>query len=69
MDNNMTRQEYREEELRDALHERNLYDIDYYWENAVDDEERKAIETVSYILKKIAHYHDGIGFSELEEMI
>jgi hypothetical protein len=69
MDNNMTRQEYREEELRDALHERNLYDFDYYWENAVSDEERKAIETVAYILKKIAKYHDGIGFSELEEMV
>jgi hypothetical protein len=69
MDKNMTAQEYKEEELRDALHERNLYDFDYYWKHAVDDEERKAIETVTYILKKIAHYHDGIGFSELEEMI
>ena len=69
MDEYITRQEYREEELRDALHERNLYDIDYYWDNAVSDEEYKAIKMVAEVLRKIAKYHDGIGFSELEEMV
>ena len=69
VDENMTREEYREEELRDALHEHNLYDFDYYFDNEVTDAEHNAIKIVSKLLKEIKIYHDGITFGELEEMV
>lgn len=69
MDENMTKEEYREEELRDAMHESNLYDWDYYWNSEVTKREYEAIKVVVELLRRTAKYHDNIGFSELEEMI
>lgn len=69
MDENMTAQDYREEELRDNLHEKSLYDWDYWWESEVGKKEYEAIKIVSNLLRRAAKYHDNIGFGELEEMV
>lgn len=66
----MTREEYREEELRDALHEHRMYnDFDYAYDSLITQERREALDIVKKLVEEIQKYHEFVGFDELAEMV
>ena len=70
VDENMTREEYRQEMLEDQKHEDMLHrDVEYCIENFMRKEVVKAINEIEDALKWIRRYHEDISYEELREMI